>query len=113
MAGSYTSALLDALISDVSTGPITFTVDIGNDGTWDWQITQNVTGPTALASPNLASAFNQYWSAHGSPTSGMLDVPIKVALNTSGQVLITNLLMLPAQPSFAQSLIVEERYADK
>ena len=51
-------------------GSLTFKLDIGNDGTWDWQTTQNVTDTATLTSPNLAAAFNRYWAAHGAPANG-------------------------------------------
>ena len=94
-AGAFTNATLDALVSNVGSGSLTFRLDIGNDGSWDWQVTQNVDGSATLSSPNLAAAFNQYWATHGAPTSGDVDVPVRVYLSKAGQVLLTDLVMTP------------------
>ncbi|MBC7227755.1 MAG: PKD domain-containing protein [Thermoflexales bacterium] len=94
-AGAFTNTTLDALISEVGSGPLTFRLDIGDDGAWDWEWAGNVDNAAALNSPNLAAAFSRYWAAHGAPTSGTLDVPVRVSLSKGGQVLLTNLQMTP------------------
>ncbi len=90
-AGIANSVTLDALISGMGTGSVTFKLDIGNDGTWDWQSTQSVTDAATLSSPDLSAAFNAYWQDNGAPASGTLDVPVKVSLSKAGQALLTNL----------------------
>jgi hypothetical protein len=100
----FSTATLDALISDTGTGPLTFTLDIGADGSWEWQATQGVTGPLTLSSPDLAFAFEQYWISQGSPGSGSLDVPVRVGLSSPGQVLLTNLYVPPIPPDAAVSV---------
>jgi len=100
-AGTFGNATLDGLVSDVGAGPLTFTLDIGSDGSWDWQTTQNITGPVTLSSPDLVAAFNQYWTDQGMPAFGTLDVPVKVYLSQAGQVLLTNLYVPPIPPDVA------------
>ncbi len=95
-AAMLATATLDALVSRVGNGNVTFKLDIGNDGTWDWQTTQNVSGAATLTSPDLAAAFDAYWTAQGAPVTGTLDVPVKVSLSTGGQVLLTNLRLSTA-----------------
>jgi hypothetical protein len=94
-AGAFTSARLDALISEVGSGSLTFRLDIGNDGSWDWEWTGNVDGATTLTHTGLAAVFNAYWASHGAPLTGTVDVPVKVSLSKGGQVLLTNLQMTP------------------
>lgn len=94
-AAAFTNATLDALISEVGSGSLSFKLDVGNDGTWDWQWSGNVSNATTLNSPGLAAAFSAYWAGHGAPTSGSVDVPVKVSLSKGGQVLLTNLQMTP------------------
>lgn len=94
-AGAFAEVRLDALLSDAGTGSRTFRLDIGNDGSWDWEWTGNVTNAISLNSGNLAAAFSAYWAAHGAPTAGTLDVPFKVYLSQAGQVLLTNLQVTP------------------
>lgn len=108
-ATAFSGVALDALVSEVGTGNVTFKLDVGNDGSWDWEATQNVVNAATLTQSDLAAAFNNYWATHGAPTSGHLDVPIRVSLSKAGQVLLTNLqvtatgsktrfLRLPVQP---------------
>jgi PKD repeat protein len=94
-AGAFTSARLDALISEVGSGSLAFRLDIGNDGAWDWEWTGNVNGATTLTNTGLAAAFSRYWASHGAPLTGTVDVPVKVSLSKGGQVLLTNLQMIP------------------
>ncbi len=94
-AGAFATATLDALVSEVGSGSLTFRLDIGNDGSWDWEWTGNVNNAATLNSSNLAAAFSRYWATHGAPTSGNLDVPVRASLSKAGQVLLTNLQMTP------------------
>jgi len=94
-AGAFTTASLDALISEVGSGSLTFRLDIGNDGTWDWEWTGDVNGATTLTNTGLAAAFSRYWATHSAPLTGTVDVPVKVYLSKGGQVLLTNLQMTP------------------
>ncbi|MBU1750130.1 MAG: hypothetical protein KKA73_20795, partial [Chloroflexi bacterium] len=94
-AGAFTNATLDALVSDVGSGSLTIRLDAGNDGSWDWEWTGGVDNAATLNSPGLTAAFSAYWATHGAPTSGTVDVPIKVYLSRAGQVLISNLQFTP------------------
>ncbi len=89
-AGQLAAATLDALISEAAAGDLTFNLDIGNTGAWDWQTTQSLSGPATLNSPDLAAAFNAYWQSQGAPQTGTLDVPVRVSMSKAGQVLLTN-----------------------
>jgi hypothetical protein len=89
---------IDAILSDFTAGSVTFQLDIGNDGTWDWSPTP-VSESTILPSTNLASAFNAYWQSQGAPPTGTLNVPIRVGFSTGGQVILTNLEMMPVNPT--------------
>lgn len=88
--GIATNVTLDALVSGVGNGPVTVRLDIGNDGIWDWETTQNVNGATPLASSDLSAAFNSYWSSHGAPVNS-IDVPIRMSFSKAGQVVLSNL----------------------
>lgn len=95
-AGAFTNATLNGLVSDVGTGSLTFKLDIGNDGSWDWETTQTVDGAATLNSPDLGAAFSQYWATHSAPLTGTVDVPVRVYLSKAGQVLLTNLGVTPS-----------------
>lgn len=90
-AGLLSITSLDTMISGVGSGSLTYSLDIGNDGTTDWTWIGNVTNSIALTNPSLAQAFNRWWAANGRPTSGDMDVPVRVSLSKAGQVLLTNL----------------------
>ena len=87
-AGMFSTVQLDALVSGLA-ADTTLTLDVGNDSVNDWS--GNVGNNSTNPSPNLAAAFTAYWRAQGSPTSGTLNVPVKVTLGSAGQVLLTNL----------------------
>jgi len=90
-AGMAVTATLDALVSGAGSGNLDLKLDIGNDGVWDWQTSRSISDADTFVSPDLAGAVNAYWSAHGAPTSGNLDVPVKLYLSKAGQALLTNL----------------------
>jgi len=108
--GAFTDVRLDALISEVGTGTRTFRLDIGNDGTWDWEWSGSVTNAITLNSPNLSAAFGRYWAIHGAPTSGTLDVPVKVYLSQAGQVLLTNLQVTPTGSKVRYAQLLAQTY---
>lgn len=85
-AGMWTTASLDTLISGVGTGDLTFKLDVGNDGTWDWQETRTVTNTATLRNQQLAAAFAPYVNG-----AGQVDVQVKIYMNKAGQVLLTNM----------------------
>jgi hypothetical protein len=92
---TYTSATLDLLITNVGAGgATTLTVDVGDDGTIDYTYNGNITQPTTLNVPNVASAYNAYITTH-TASSGNVDVPVRVAINRQADVLLTNLGLTP------------------
>ncbi len=95
-ASMLDSATLDALISDAGSGTLTFKLDIGDDGSWDWQVSQSVSDHASWTSPDLSAAFNRYWSANGAALSGDMDVPVRVSVSKGAQVLLTNFRIQPA-----------------
>lgn len=91
-AGLFTSVTLQALVSDLPSNAW-FALDVGNTGADSWNGTVGNGGE--YGSPNLAAYFNAYWASHGAPTTGTLDVPVRVYLDRAGQVLLTNLQVTP------------------
>lgn len=89
-AGLFASVSLDALVSGLQAAA-TLSIDIGDNGSVEW--TQPVANNSTNASPNLAAVFNAYWQSQGSPTTGTLDVPVRVVIDGSGQVLLTDLVV--------------------
>ena len=93
------SATMDILISGVGTGSLTISLDIGNDGSTDYTWTGSVTDSMAVEDLQLAPAFNRWWAANGRPTTGTMDVPVKVTLSKAGQVLLTDLKVIASGSS--------------
>lgn len=87
-AGLWTAASLDALVSGVGSGDVTFKLDVGADGVWDWEQTRSVTNAATFSGPDLAAAFTPYVNG-----AGQVDVPVKVYLSKPGQVLLTNMVV--------------------
>jgi hypothetical protein len=91
-AGLFTSVTLQALVSDLPNNAW-FALDVGATSSDSWNGTVGNGGE--YTSPNLAAFFNAYWATYGAPTTGTLDVPIRVYLDRAGQVLLTNLQVTP------------------
>lgn len=87
-AGMFSSATVQALVSGLPSDA-SFALDIGNTSANHWSGTVSNAGQ--YTSPDLAAQFNAYWASHGAPTTGTLDVPVRVYLDRAGQVLLTNL----------------------
>jgi hypothetical protein len=104
-AGLVANSTLDILVSNAGTGDLTLKLDIDNNGSWDWESTQNVTNAATFSSPDLSAAFNQYWSSHGSPTTGSVEIPVKIWLSKGATAFITNLQQLNLTASGAGAAI--------
>ena len=74
-AQTYAELYLDLLFSQPETnGALSFTVDVGIDGTVDWAYAGTQVFPSVVSSDNLAAAFNAYLAGR----SGEVDVPIRI-----------------------------------
>lgn len=93
-AGLLSTATFDLLVTEVAAGDLTVKVDIGNDGSWEWQKTTAVTNAATFASDNLAPALNAYWTSHSAPTTGIIDIPVRVSTSKTAIVFITNFQQL-------------------
>jgi hypothetical protein len=78
-----------------SISPYNIAVDIGNDGSTDWSVSDS-TAPTVLHSSNLASAFNDYLSTAVPDPDETVVVPIAVTFDNTGVLFLTNLAATPA-----------------
>ncbi|MBI1299254.1 hypothetical protein GC175_30350, partial [bacterium] len=90
-AGHLADATLDLLVSGIVANSLTAKLDIGADGSWDWEKTAAVDTAATWTGPNLATALNAYWASQGSPLTGTLDVPVRLSLSNAAQALLTNL----------------------
>jgi thermitase len=107
----YSSVTLSALIEQVvgSGSSFNFCLDFGNNGTCDYTANnQSFTGPVRLDSSNLAAVLNAYITGLGS-TAPVLNIPIRVNINTQADVFLFNLSstaisgvdLLPSTPTIA------------
>lgn len=90
-AGAVARATLDALLSDVLSDTVTLRIDVGATNTWDWETSGDINATAHYDNIDLTEAFNAYWQAQGAPTTGTLDVPIRIEMTTPGQLLLTDL----------------------
>ena len=67
-------ATLRFLQSGVSSGPLAFHVDVGDDGTIDAAYVGTVNFPAEVETDSLANAFNTYLTGH----EGDVDVPVRI-----------------------------------
>jgi len=89
-AGLLSSLTLDGLVSGLS-GNTSLSLDVGDDGTTDWTGTASNNSTTAINTAAIVNVFSSYWAAHGAPSTGTLDVPVRVSLGGAGQILLTNM----------------------
>lgn len=90
-AQNYSSATLDALVTNVGAGGATnLTIDVCADGSTDFTHSANITQPTTIPNINLAAAINACIPTL-TPTNGKVDVPIKITLDRQADVILTNL----------------------
>lgn len=108
-AGMFSSATVQALVSGLSSSSW-FALDIGNTGTDHWSST--VTNASQNTSPDLSAQFNAYWASHGAPTTGYLDVPVRVYLGGPGQVLLTNLQVQTSSSALRYIRIPARNYSN-
>jgi len=85
-AGVWSAASLDALVSGVGSGDVTFKLDVNSDGTWEWDETKAVDNAGTFSNDSLAAAFAPYVTGNGEA-----DVNVTVYLSKPGQVLLTNM----------------------
>jgi hypothetical protein len=85
-AGLFITATLDALVRDAGVGNLSVKLDIGNDGAWDWEWSGAISNTVDLHSPDLAPAFNAYWTARPAGAAAAVDVPVRIYLSSRGQV---------------------------
>lgn len=86
----------------------TISIDIGDDGITDR--TQAVGKGSSTPSLELADAFNDYWASHGAPSTGTIDIPVRVTTGNAGQLLITNLQIASAASSL-RSIRIAARWS--
>ncbi|MFN8489981.1 MAG: CARDB domain-containing protein [Caldilineaceae bacterium] len=106
-AGMVSSAKLDLLASGLAAST-NVSLDIGDDGAVDWSGT--VANNSTTTSPELAQAFNAYWSSHGAAATGTLDVPILVTSGGVAQLLLTNLQLQSAASSLRSVRLSAQNY---
>ncbi|MEZ4730154.1 MAG: hypothetical protein R3E79_23740 [Caldilineaceae bacterium] len=63
-AGRWTPPRWGALVSGVGSGDVDFKLDVGNNGTWDWEETQTIAGREALLQPRAGDGFCRLRQRH-------------------------------------------------
>lgn len=90
-AGYLKSAELDILISNAGVGELTIGMDIGNDGSIDFNWPGTVNNLITLEYDEFATAYNQWWSTNSGQLAGTVDVPVRITLSKAAQILLTDL----------------------
>jgi hypothetical protein len=91
---TYSSATMDAFITNVApSGAINLRLEIGNLLTYSQ--TQAITQPTTINIANFANALNQYVGLQPN-ANNMVDVPFRITVDRQADVMLTNLLVVPA-----------------
>jgi hypothetical protein len=90
----YANVTLNALLENLGTSASTLLLDIGDNGVTDWTM-NSTTQPISQTSPNLATPLNTYLAGQTPDPDGSVLVHIRVNLNTTGDVLLFNLVATP------------------
>jgi hypothetical protein len=93
--GRYSSATLDIILARADSSPVNLCLDMGNDGVCDWTYTGSPTIPFTTTTTNLATPLNAYLASVAPDPDGTVVVPIRVNLNTGGELFLTNLVAAP------------------
>ena len=86
----YSSATLDALFENLGNSSFNFSLDIGADGSVEWTGSGNEQ-PIILPSPALADGLNTYLASIPDDWGAEVAVPIRVTLDTTGDIFLTNI----------------------
>ncbi|MCL4267345.1 MAG: PKD domain-containing protein [Anaerolineae bacterium] len=97
----YENVTLDVLLENLGVSSSSIALDIGNDGTADWTVSAT-TQPISHTSPNLAVPLNAYLASQTPEPDGTVLVPIRVNLNTTGDIFLFNLAATPAADADVQ-----------
>ena len=92
----YTTASLDALVSNTGSGGLGLCIDMGNDGTCDFTDNSTTSFPATLTAngADFVDALNAYLVAQGDVAWGAdVDVPVRVSANRQADVILTNLVL--------------------
>ncbi len=100
----YVSVTFDALFENLASSTFTFTLDIGANGSVEWTDT-GTEQPIILSSSNLANSLNNYLAAASEAWGEDVSIPIRVTLDTSGDVFLTNFSATPGGDSDPQRMI--------
>ncbi|MCA0352064.1 MAG: carboxypeptidase regulatory-like domain-containing protein [Chloroflexi bacterium] len=91
----YLTTTLDLLITRSNAAFLQINLDIGNNGNWEWSYNNSPTLPTTLSTTNLAAGLTSFMASATPDAQGMVSVPIRISLNTSGQLHMLNLVATP------------------
>lgn len=95
----YASVTFDVLVNTSSSSVANFTVDVGNDGTIDWNQSVNWLSPSLLSSPDFASAVNNYVTQTTAVGGESVPIPVSINFNATGELYITNIKAITAVDS--------------
>lgn len=90
---TYNSLTLDALFQNLGNANFTFSLDIGANGSVEWN-GSGAEQPIIISSPNgaaLAAGLNAYLATTPDAWGDPVSIPVQVTLDTSGDVFLTNL----------------------
>jgi len=91
----YGTATMDVLLTQAGNSFVQINLDVGNNGTWEWGYNGSPAIPTTLPTNDLAAALNAFMNGATPDADGLVTVPLRVSLNTSGRLYLTNLVATP------------------
>jgi len=93
--GRYADARLDLILAKANSSPVSLCLDMGNDGACDWTYSGSPTIPFTTTTTSLVTPLNAFLASAAPDPDGVVVVPIRVNLNTGGELFLTNLVATP------------------
>ncbi len=102
----YAAATMQVYLATAGQAFVQMDMDVGNDGSWDWNRNGNLTPPIISTTGNLADDLNSFMATATPDAEGYVNVPLRFRLNTTGQVFLFGLETTPtgvADPAVSAS----------
>lgn len=97
----YDEFTLDLLFENLGNNSFTFSLDIGANGSNEWNGSGSAQ-PFILNSPEVSAGLNAYILSTSEAWGEEISIPINVTLDTTGDVFLTNLVATPGGDSDLQ-----------
>ena len=95
---AYSNSMsLDLLVTEASLSSAQIQIDVGDNGTWDWNFDSTLAVPEILVVDDISSGLNDFIETSTPDSSGLITVPLRINSSVTSQMYLTNLIVTPTQ----------------